>query len=139
MLAPKVEGFVKRNGSTILTCVGAAGVVLTAVTTVNATTKANKLLNRAREEKGEDLTPMEVFTTALPVFFPVALTGIGTVACIFGANILSKKHQASLISAYGMLNSSYKEYRNKVNELYGEDADEKVQEEMTKANYPRRG
>ena len=43
--------FLKRNASTILTCVGAVGVVATSVMAVKATPKALILLEKA---KGED-------------------------------------------------------------------------------------
>ena len=47
---------------------------------------------------------------------------MSTIACIFGANILNKRKQASLASAYALINSSYKEYKSKLKELYGEEA-----------------
>ena len=39
------------------------------------------------------------------------------------------------MSAYGLLETSYKEYSKKVKELYGEEADNKVKEEVTKEHY----
>ena len=131
--------FVKRNGSTILTYVGAAGVVATTVTAVKATPKALMAMEVAEVEKGEKLTKMEVVKVAGPVYIPSALIGAGTIACIFGANILNKRQQAALISAYAMLDSSYKEYKAKVNELYGEDADGRVQTEIAKDKYEENG
>ena len=49
-----VQRFIKKNASTILACVGAAGVVSTAVLAVKATPKAMSLLDDAIEEKGGD-------------------------------------------------------------------------------------
>ena len=49
--------------------------------------------------------------------------------------MLNKRQQASLISAYTLLDNSYREYREKVNELYGEDADREVQNEIVKDKY----
>ena len=54
------------------------------------------------------------------------LFGAGTVACIFGANILNKRQQASLTSAYALLDESYKKYRRKVVELYGKETHEEI-------------
>lgn len=127
--------FVKRNGSTILTCAGSTGVVATAVLAVKATPKAMLLLEHAKEEKGEDLTRFEVIRTAAPAYIPTILMGISTIACIFGANILNKYQQGSLMSAYALLDSSYKEYKSKVVDLYGEDADSRVREEIAKDEY----
>ena len=127
--------FFKRNGSTILTCVGAAGVVATAVTAVKETPKAIALLEQAKEEKGEELTPMETVLVAAPVYIPSIVLGASTIACIFGANALNKRNQASLMSAYALLDSSVKEYKNKVKELYGEDMDEEIRNEIAKDKY----
>ena len=127
--------FINRNASTILTCMGGAGVIATAVMAVKATPKALTLLDKAKEEKGEELTKMEAFKVAAPMYIPSVITGTATIACIFGANIVSKRQQATLMSAYALLDSSYKEYKNKVDELYGEEAGEKVREEITKDKY----
>lgn len=121
-----------------MTCAGAVGVVATSVLTAKATLKASVILEEAKKEKGEELTTLEKINEVALTFTPPVLMGVGTIACIFGANVLNKKHQASLVSAYTMLDRSYKEYRNKVTELYGEEADEKVEEELAKDHCPRR-
>lgn len=129
------EMFLKRNASTILTCVGSVGVVVTSVMAVKATPKALELLEEAKQRKGEKLTKLEVVKTAGPVYIPAALVGVSTIACVFGANVLNKRRQAAITSAYALLDNSYKEYRNKVEELYGEDADDRVTEEIVKDKY----
>lgn len=120
--------FFKRNAGTILSCVGGAGVIATSLLTVKATTKAVRLLDEAKQEKGEDLTKMEIVKTAGPVYISPIAFGVATISCIVGANILNKRAQASLIGAYTMLNTSYKEYADKVEELYGEGANQAVEE-----------
>lgn len=127
--------FLKRNASTILTCVGGAGVVATAVFTAQATPKAKLMLEQAKEEKGEDLTKFETVVAAGPVYIPAIVTGVATIACIFGANALNKKQQASLMSAYALLDNSYKAYKNKVLELYGEEGVKLVRKEIAKDDY----
>jgi hypothetical protein len=127
--------YLKRNGSTILTCIGSVGVVATTVMAVKATPKALKLIEEAKEEKGEDLTKLEVVKVAGPVYIPTVITGVSTILCVFGANTLSKKQQASLMSAYALIDNSYKDYKKKVAELYGEEADSRVREELAKDNY----
>ena len=127
--------FLKRNASTILTCVGSAGVLATTVLAVKATPKALDLLEKAKEEKGEDLTKLEVVKVAAPSYIPSVLTGAGTIACIFGANILNKRTQAGLTGAYVLLDSSYKEYKKKVEEMLGKDAQEEIQAELAKDKY----
>ena len=131
----KAKLFFKRNSSTILTCVGSIGVVTTAVLAVKATPKAIRLLESAEEEKGEELTTLETVKIAGPAYIPAAITGVSTIACIFGANILSKCQQASLMSAYALIENSYKEYKNKLKVLHGDDADKEVTQEIVKDRY----
>lgn len=127
--------FLKRNSSTILTCIGGAGVVATSILAVKATPTAMTRLAMAKEEKGEDLTTLEKVQVAGPAYIPAVLVGASTVACIFGANILNHRQQAGLMSAYALLDSSYKEYKNKVIDLYGEEADARVREEIGKDKF----
>lgn len=129
------QRFIKRNASTILTTIGGAGVIVTAVMAVKATPKALQLIEQAEVEKGEKLTKIETVKTAGVVYIPAVITGTATIACVFGANILNKRQQAALMSAYALLDNSYKEYKAKTVELYGEDADGKVKEEIAKDKY----
>lgn len=129
--------FLKRNSSTILTCIGGVGVVATTIMAVKATPKAILLLENAKEEKGEELTKVETIVVAGPAYIPTILTGAATIACIFGANALNKRQQAALMSAYALLDNSYKEYKNKVKELYGEDVDANVRESIAKDKYEK--
>ena len=134
-LIKKSQAFVKRNGSTILTITGGVGVVTTTVLAIKATPKALILLDEAKKEKGEELTKIEKIRVAAPVYIPMTVTGMATLACIFGANTLSKRQQASLISAYALLDSSYKEYKGKVKELFGEEGNDQVVAEIVKDKY----
>lgn len=130
-----MKGFLKTHGSTILTCLGAAGTVATVILAVNETPKALKLLEEAEHEKEAELTTIEKVKVAASVYIPAAVSGVATIACIFGANILSEKHAAALSSAYALVDNSYKTYKNKLKELYGEEADTKIQEEILKDAY----
>jgi hypothetical protein len=134
-LCHKSGVFIKRNSSTILTCVGAVGVVVTAVSAAKATPKALESVNVARETKGEELTKFEVVKAATPAYIPTFVIGVSTIACVFGANILNKQEQAALTSAYALLDGSYKEYKKKVEELYGKDGEFNVRKEIVKDHY----
>ena len=117
----KVTIFFKKHSPTILSCIGACGVVATAVIAVKETPKAIRLLEKAEQEKGEDLSKLEVVKVAGPVYIPAIITGIATISCIFGANVLNKKQQASLVSAYILLDNRYREYQEKVKEMFGDE------------------
>lgn len=127
--------YLNRNAGTILTCVGAAGVVLTAVTTVKATTKAIANLEEAKQEKGEELTTMEKARVVVPAYIPPVAVGMSAIVCIFGANMFNKKQQAALMSAYALLDTSFKDYKSKVGELYGEGVNKDIRTELAKDKY----
>lgn len=134
-LLQRSRSFISRNASTILTGLGGVGVIATTVMAVTATPKALQLIEEAKEEKGDDLSKLEVVRIAAPVYIPTVLIGASTIACIFGANVLNKRKQASLASAYALLDSTFKEYRGKFIQLYGEDADLHLRTEVAKDKY----
>ena len=117
-LLSKTGCFFKKNVATILTGIGTAGVVITAVSAIKATPKALYSIEEAEKEKGDKLSNKEKIITTTHIYLPTIIIGVSTIACILGANVLNKKQQASLISAYALLQKSYNEYRDKVDELY---------------------
>ena len=130
-----VQRFVKRNASTILSVLGVAGVIATTVTAVKATPKAMEFVKKAEKEKGEKLSKWEKVNAAGVAYIPTALVGTATVACILGANLVSRRQQATLMSAYALLDRSYKDYKNKANELYGDGAGKQILEGIAKDKY----
>jgi hypothetical protein len=91
-----------------------------------------QLLSDATDEKGEKLTILETMEIAGMTYAPAAILGIATIACIFGANVLNKRSQATLASAYAFLSESHRKYRKAANSVFGEDADSKIQAEIAK-------
>lgn len=131
----------KRASPTILTILGAAGVVGTAVLAVKATPKAMQLIEEADYEKRRDqddvLTPMETVKVAWKPYIPAASVGLATIVCILGANGLNRKQQAAITSAYILLDNTYREYQKKVRELYGPEVDSAVRREVAKETPPK--
>ena len=113
-LNPKIGRSLKKASPTILTCIGAAGVVATAVLAVKATPKADSLIkaDSRRNHDGDPYaaTKLEAVKSCWKCYIPAAATGVATIICIFGANTLNKKQQASLASAYALVNRSYSDY-----------------------------
>lgn len=77
-------------------------------------------------ENSGNLTRMETIGACWRCYVPAAVTGIATIGCIFGANVLNRRQQASLVSAYALASRSLNRYKQKVKELYGEEAHRKV-------------
>ena len=118
--------FVKRNASTILSCLGGVGVVATTITAVKATPKAIRLIEEAEQKKGDKLTKWEKMKTSSPSYISTIGFGMATIACILGAEYLNQRKQTSLASAYVLLDQAYTDYRRKTIELYGEEQDQEI-------------
>lgn len=131
-LAHKVGKSMKRASPTILTCIGAVGMVATVVLAVRATPKALRLIEAAEGHRDdpnltqESLTKTEIVKTTWKCYIPATVTGTATLVCIFGANILNRRQQASLVSAYTLVSRSYNDYKRKVKEICGEEAHKQV-------------
>lgn len=118
--------YLKRNIPTILSVLSAVGLVATTVSAIKVALEIEENKKKAEEEKGEKLTKLEVAQITIPKMLPTMLLGTTTLVCIFGANTLNRRHQASLASAYGLLDQSYKKYQNKLIELHGTDIHDEV-------------
>lgn len=126
----KLLKLIKRNSPVILSFISTAGVVGTAVSAAKATPKALKLIEDRTEEKGDTLTKIESVMAAGSAYVPTLIFGASTIACIFGISIFGRHQQASLISAYTILNKHFSDYKRKVKEMYGEEAHEKIEKSI---------
>lgn len=112
----------KRSTPMILSVVAVIGVAATAVTTANATVKATKIISSKREV----MTKKDVVKATWHCYIPPAVAFLTTSVCILGAAALNHRQQVSLTSAYALIDSQFKEYKNKVKEIYGEEAHRKI-------------
>lgn len=126
----------KTNVPYILGGFGCVGVIATTVMAIQSTPKALALLEDAEKEKGEDLSKWEIVKAAGPTYLPAIITGMATIGCIAGAVILSEKQQASLISAYGLLNESYMKYQRKVVEMCGDETHAEILKAIAEETKP---
>lgn len=129
----KIGSFIKCNKSTILTYTSVVGVIATGIFAAKGTTTAISRIEAAKKEKGEELTKTEIVINAAPAYIPAIAVGATTIACMLSANVLSKKSQASLTSAYALLNEYHKEYRNKLIEIHGKEADEEIRNAIARS------
>lgn len=118
--------YIKKYSPVALSCIASVGVVVTAVAAVKATPKAMVKIH-ADSRKNHDgdpyaYTKKEAVASAWKCYIPAVAIGASTIACIMGANALNRHQQAALTSAYALVQNSYKEYKDKLKELYGEEA-----------------
>lgn len=132
-----MQNFLKRHSQIILAIISSMGVISTSYLAIKATPKAMKLIQEEKEERfknelKEDLTCLEVIKISWKPYIPTFISGFSTIFCIFGMAYLNKRSQNALLSAYAILNNSYKEYVEKTKELYGEEVDKNIKQEIVK-------
>ena len=102
----------KKASPTLLSCFGAVGVIGTSALAVKATPKALRKIRADSRENHNDpnaYTKLEAIQSAWIYYVPYVVMG-------------------ALTSAYALLNDAYQDYRDKLKELYGEDAHRKIME-----------
>lgn len=130
---------IRKHMPVVLTYAGVCGVVGTAIMAVKATPKALTIIEQEKMyrsyEDDNKPTKKEIVALTWKCYIPSIVFGLSTIACIISIHALDKRNQASLTSAYAMLNEAYKQYRDAAKVVYGEDADSKIQAEIAKDTF----
>lgn len=122
----------KRSPEILVGC-GIAGMVLTVVLAVTATPKAEEEIEKKKEEEDkEELTKTEIVKATWKCYVPAAATGVVSIACIVGASSIYSKRNAALAMAYGMTQTAFGEYKEKVIETVGEKKEKSIRDEVDK-------
>jgi uncharacterized protein YecE (DUF72 family) len=107
---------IRKYSPVALSFVASAGVVVTAIAAAKATPRAVALVYADSRKKHDGdpyaYTKKEAFIAAWKCYIPAVAFGASTIACIMGANALNRRQQAALTSAYALVQSSYKEYKD---------------------------
>lgn len=126
-----MKRYFKSHKSLFLSVAASTGVILTGIFAGIGTIRANQIMTKENiKAKLEDveLAKKDIFLLTWKCYIPAVVTGASSIACIFGLNVLNKRQQEQLISAYALLNNTYHEYRKQVIERYGEEVDSEIQE-----------
>lgn len=123
---------ITKHSPEILTGIGIAGMVTTTILAVKATPKALKLMDIAEEEKGEELTKVEVIKAAWKPYIPSAVTGVLSISCLIGASSANLRRNTALATAYSLSETVLKEYKEKVIETIGEKKEQAIKDEIAK-------
>lgn len=137
-MKPTIPRGLKKAAPVILSILGSIGVVATGVFAAKATPKAtNAVLNRQAELWNEgmaddlpEVSLKEKVKLSAPFYIPAVVVGATTIALIAGSNVLSRKQQASILAAYTFLDQSYKQYRDSVTDIYGEEGQTRIKEHI---------
>lgn len=121
-------GAISRNSPAILTGLGCAGVLTTAILTGRATLRASEILKM--ETPDEQLPPAEIVKLTWKVFIPPVLVGASSIACIVGANTINTHRNAALAALYSLSETAFREYKEKVVEEIGRNKELKVRDSI---------
>lgn len=136
-----LQSGVKKHSPEILTGIGIAGMVTTAVMAVRATPKALMLIGEREDEWNKDtmgtddfghMPKIEAVKAAWMCYIPSVIVGGISIACLVGASSVNLKRNAALATAYTLSESTLKEYQEKVIQEIGEKKEQSVRDNIAK-------
>lgn len=141
----------KKHSPSILVGVGIVGAVTSTVLACKATTKASKVLDKAKkdikdihscmeneellasgeysEQEGKkDLTIVYANTSVAfaKLYAPAAIVGTLSIASILASHAILNKRNLALASAYAVVDKSFKDYRKRVKERFGQETEHDI-------------
>jgi hypothetical protein len=135
----KAKFLLNDHSTTILSAVGVAGTVGTAVLTGRASFKAADVIAAERyvvnlavegNENPVQLSKTEKVKLTWKLYLPPVATGVMTVTCIVYAHKISSKKIAALAVATGISERAFQEYKEKVVEKLGPRQDQKIRDDV---------
>jgi len=124
-------GVVSRNSPAILTGLGCAGVLGTAILTGRATLKAQAIIEMEEEDRGDRIIPtLDAIKLTWRVYIPPVLMGGTSIACIIGANSINTSRNAALAALYSLSETALREYKDKVVEEIGRNKELKIRDSI---------
>lgn len=128
-----VFNFVRKNLPTILSWTAAGGVVATAVTSAQASKKAEKdKLRYAIQNRiyVEEMDPVEVVAvTWKDYILPTVVAGT-TILCTLKSNAINQERQRALAASYIILRERFDKYVQKVKKHCGEETHQRIMNEL---------
>ena len=124
------------NLPTILTGVGVVGIGVTAFLAGKGALAADKYLNE-NVENPEELDVKDKLYATYKCYIPAVVAGIGTAACVIGANRFSVKQLAAAATFATTTEKLLIENREKVEELFGEKGLRKLDEKLNEDHAAR--
>ena len=116
------------HASEILLGLGTVGMWTAGILAVTATPKATRLIIDAENEKGAELTKVEVAKAGWRPYVPAAVTAVVSTACLIGSGSVSARRNAALATAYQIVTTNFAEYKEQVVESVGEKKEKAVRE-----------
>lgn len=130
------QKFATDNSPGILTGLGVAGLITTALLTGRAAFRVGLDANAGHYEpimaglEPESLETKDLAKRYWKEYVPPAIVGAASIACIIGANHIGARRSASLAAAFKISEQMATEYKAKVVDTLGKKAEEKMQAEL---------
>jgi hypothetical protein len=144
-----VKGKVEKHSPEILMGVGVVGIVTGTVMACKATMKLNDILEEAQETRDKikevannpayeekyseedakkDLTINYVQTgvKVAKLYAPAVAVGVAGVGCVLASHDIMKKRNVALSAAYLTVDKSFKEYKQRVVDRFGEEVEKEI-------------
>lgn len=146
----KIGFQLKKHSPEILIVTGVVGTVASAVMACKASTKVTGVIDNTKKQL-EAIKECEANPNSLPqpyskedarkdkiivyantakdlgkLYGPALTVGAASIACIFASNNILRKRGAAMAAAYATIDSSFKDYRNRVIDRFGEDLDKEL-------------
>lgn len=147
----KIGFQLQKKSPEILVAVGVVGVVVSTVMACKATTKAGKIAEETSNDLDEihtaeetgvtnagetytkddarsDLAQVYVHTGVqyAKLYAPAVLMGAASITCILTSHRILRKRNVALAAAYATLDKSFKDYRGRVLERFGEQVEKEL-------------
>lgn len=130
-------GVISKNSPHILTGLGCAGLLSTAILTAKATPKALSILEdeiHYRDRQNfSPMTKMDRAKLTWKCYIPAGAVGVISIGCIIGANTVNTRRGAALASLYAMSETAFREYKSKVVEEIGKNKSTKIYDDTIKS------
>lgn len=144
VIVKQIQQLAKNNSHAILTGVGVAGTISTAVLTGRASFRAAERIRnktelsqmlkiKGRLDENEELTLKYKIGLVWKDFIPPVGVGVITISSIIMANRIAGKEAAAIMAAYTVSEKAFSEYREKVVEKLGASKDEEVRDRVAEA------
>lgn len=128
----KIKKDISKHSPELLLGIGIAGMASSVVMAVKATPKALAIIEDEENNQNRDLKNIEKMKVAWKPYIPAAISfGVST-ACLLGSNSAHAKRNAILASAYHISERALTEYRDKVVEVVGEEAERGIRDAVSR-------
>lgn len=135
-ITKNLGGLISKNSPHILTGLGCAGVLSTAILAVKATPRALAILDAEEEYRRRKnliaMSKLDKVKVAWKCYIPAGVVGATTIGCIIGANTVHTRRNAALASLYTLSESAFREFKTKAVQELGKTKENKIRDEIAK-------